>query len=122
MKEGWSRFAIAGTGHLSSPNTSGYCTRSEEAVTGLTGFHSGHGVAICAMLSRSTKPQGNAAMPEIVVYAAEGRTVEQKKKLLKAITHAVVDAFEVEPNSVTVSIIETPKHLKAKGGVPFDER
>lgn len=61
-------------------------------------------------------------MPEIVVYAAEGRSLEQKKKLLKGLTQAVVDAFDVEPEVVTVSIIETPKHLKAKGGVPFDER
>ena len=61
-------------------------------------------------------------MPEVVVYAAEGRTLEQKKKLLKAITAAVVESFEVDANSVTVSIMETPKHLKSKGGVPFDER
>ncbi|WP_288444926.1 tautomerase family protein [uncultured Pantoea sp.] len=61
-------------------------------------------------------------MPEIVVYAAEGRSVEQKKKLLKAITQAVVDSFEIEADVVTVSIIETPKHHKSKGGVPFDER
>ncbi len=61
-------------------------------------------------------------MPEVVVYAAEGRTLEQKKKLLKAITAAVVESFEIDANSVTVSIMETPKHLKSKGGVPFDER
>lgn len=61
-------------------------------------------------------------MPEIVVYAAEGRSVEQKKKLLKAITQAVVDSFEIDSDVVTVSIIETPKHHKSKGGVPFDER
>lgn len=61
-------------------------------------------------------------MPEIVVYAAEGRSVEQKKKLLKAITQAVVDSFEIDADVVTVSIIETPMHHKSKGGVPFDER
>ena len=61
-------------------------------------------------------------MPEIVVYAAEGRSVEQKKKLLKAITQAVVDSFEIDADVVTVSIIETPKHHTSKGGVPFDER
>jgi len=65
---------------------------------------------------------GAAEMPEIVVYAAEGRTIEQKKKLLKAVTAAVADSFEIDANSVTVSIIETPKHHKSKGGVPFDER
>ena len=61
-------------------------------------------------------------MPEIIVYAAEGRTVEQKKTLLQAVTVAVAESFEIDANSVTVSIIETPKHHKAKGGIPFDER
>jgi 4-oxalocrotonate tautomerase len=74
------------------------------------------------MLKPNLNPQGETEMPEIVVYAAEGRTVEQKKKLLKAVTAAVADSFEIDANSVTVSIIETPKHHKSKGGVPFDER
>nr|WP_313375747.1 hypothetical protein [Pantoea sp. CTOTU50773] len=42
--------------------------------------------------------------------------------MLKAVTAAVADSFEIDANSVTVSIIETPKHHKSKGGVPFDER
>lgn len=65
---------------------------------------------------------GEDVMPEVVVYAAEGRSVEQKKKLLKAITTAVSESFEIDKNAVVVSIVETPLHMKSKGGIPFDER
>ncbi len=61
-------------------------------------------------------------MPEVVVYAVAGRSAEQKKALMKDITDAVAKNFSVQPDNVTVSIIETPKTDKAKGGVPFSER
>jgi 4-oxalocrotonate tautomerase len=61
-------------------------------------------------------------MPEIVVYAIEGRTAQQKKGLMKDITDAVVNNFQVPPESVTVQIVESKKDSKAKGGVPFTER
>ena len=34
-------------------------------------------------------------MPEIIVYAVEGRTAEQKKSLMKDITDAVVKNFVI---------------------------
>ena len=61
-------------------------------------------------------------MPEVVVYLAEGRTLEQKRGLVKEITDAVVKNCKVDPNVVTVSIMETPLANKAKGGVLFSER
>jgi len=61
-------------------------------------------------------------MPEIYVHAVEGRTVEQKRALVKDITAAVVTHFKVAPEAVMVEIVETPKHNKAKGGVLFSER
>jgi len=61
-------------------------------------------------------------VPEVIVYLAEGRTPEQKKSLMKDITDAVVKNAKVPPDAVTVSIMETPKVNKAKGGVPFSER
>jgi 4-oxalocrotonate tautomerase len=60
-------------------------------------------------------------MPEVVVYLAEGRTIDQKRGLVKGITDAVVKNCDVEPGVVTVSIMETPKMNKAKGGVLFSE-
>ena len=61
-------------------------------------------------------------MPEIIVYAVEGRTAEQKKSLMKDITDAVVNNFQVPLETVTVQIVELKKDSKAKGGVPFTER
>ncbi|NIF21248.1 MULTISPECIES: tautomerase family protein [Pantoea] len=61
-------------------------------------------------------------MPEVVVFAAEGRSDAQKRTLLKKITEAVVESFGVDKESVIVSIQETPKKHKSRGGVPFDER
>jgi len=61
-------------------------------------------------------------MPEVYVHAAEGRTVEQKKALMKAITEAVSTHFNAPPEHVTVTIVESLKINKSKGGVPFSER
>ena len=60
-------------------------------------------------------------MPEVVVYLAEGRSLDQKRGLVKEITDAVVKNCKVDPNVVTVSIMETAKTNKAKGGVLFSE-
>jgi 4-oxalocrotonate tautomerase len=61
-------------------------------------------------------------MPEIIVYAAEGRSLAQKKGLLQDITSAVVKNFGVDPDQVVVQIVEAPLALKAKGGILFSER
>ena len=61
-------------------------------------------------------------MPEVHVYAAEGRSLDQKRQLVKEITDAVVKNFQVDPDVVVVQIIEAPKTMKARGGVLFSER
>ncbi len=61
-------------------------------------------------------------MPEVYIYAVEGRTLEQKRALVKDVTDAVVRHFKVEPMTVMVQIMETPKHSKAKGGILFCDR
>jgi 4-oxalocrotonate tautomerase len=60
-------------------------------------------------------------MPEVVVYILEGRTLEQKRGLVKDITAAVVKNAGAAPEAVTISLIETAKASKAKGGVLFSE-
>ncbi|MCX5516711.1 4-oxalocrotonate tautomerase [Kaistia algarum] len=61
-------------------------------------------------------------MPEVIVYAVEGRTLEQKRGLVRDITDAVVKNFGAAPEGVTIQIVEAPKTDKAKGGVLFSER
>ena len=61
-------------------------------------------------------------MPEIYIYAVEGRTMDQKRSLVKDVTDAVVRHFHVTPGDVMVQIMETPKTSKAKGGILFSDR
>jgi 4-oxalocrotonate tautomerase len=60
-------------------------------------------------------------MPEIYVHAVKGRTLEQKRALIKDITDAVVKNFTVPAEAVTVEIMESEPTAKAKGGVLFSE-
>jgi 4-oxalocrotonate tautomerase len=60
-------------------------------------------------------------MPEVVVYSLVGRSLDQKRALAKDITDAVVKNFGATPEQVTVSIVETPRDSKAKGGVLFSD-
>jgi 4-oxalocrotonate tautomerase len=61
-------------------------------------------------------------MPEVYVYALQGRSVEQKRALMKDITDAVVKNFATTADAVTVQIVEAPKTDKSKGGIPFSEQ
>jgi 4-oxalocrotonate tautomerase len=55
-------------------------------------------------------------MPIIVVEADEGRTVEQKRGLVKDITDAVCKNFNVTPQTVTILIHEQKKENRGTGG------
>ncbi|HYM68181.1 MAG TPA: tautomerase family protein [bacterium] len=61
-------------------------------------------------------------MPEVYVHAVRGRTLEQKRALVKDITDAVVRNFAVSADAVMVEIVEIDPSCKAKGGVLFSER
>ena len=61
-------------------------------------------------------------MPEVIVELAEGRTVEQKRTLVREITDTIVRVCQVDPQAVVVIIHENPKTDKAKGGVLFSDR
>ena len=61
-------------------------------------------------------------MPLVTVKAIEGRTIEQKRGLVKDITEAVVKNFKVEPDSVTIDILEYNKENLSKAGKLFLDR
>jgi len=61
-------------------------------------------------------------MPLVTVKALEGRTIEQKRGLVRDITEAVVKNFKVEPEAVTVDIVEHSKENLAKAGKLFMDR
>jgi len=54
-------------------------------------------------------------MPEVVVYMLEGRTLEQRRGLVKDITAAVVKNAAVPPDAVSVALVEIPKGFKGQG-------
>ncbi|MBS0591098.1 MAG: tautomerase family protein [Proteobacteria bacterium] len=60
-------------------------------------------------------------MPEVVVYALAGRTAQQKQRLMRAITDAVAEHFEVPAAGIIVQIVEAAADSKSKGGVAYSE-
>ncbi len=55
-------------------------------------------------------------MPRITIEADEGRTIEQKRGLVRDITEAVTKNFNVPPEAVSIIIHETKKGNRAKAG------
>ena len=61
-------------------------------------------------------------MPTLRVELLEGRTPEQKKELVKAVTQAVVDTLGSKPESVDVLLYDIKRADWATGGVLWSER
>lgn len=61
-------------------------------------------------------------MPIIHVNMYEGRTIDQKRKLVTAMTDAVVKSLEVKPDLVRIILHEIPKHNLAVAGVLASDR
>lgn len=60
-------------------------------------------------------------MPEIIIYAMEGRTQEQKRGLVRDITDACVKHLDAPAEAVVIQLVECPPSSKAKGGILFSE-
>lgn len=61
-------------------------------------------------------------MPLVTVKAIQGRTIEQKRGLVRDITKAVVKNFKVESESVTIDLLEYSKENLAKARKLFIDR
>ncbi|MES2481562.1 MAG: 4-oxalocrotonate tautomerase [Pseudomonadota bacterium] len=61
-------------------------------------------------------------MPTLRVELMEGRTVEQKKALVQALTQAVVDTLGSKPESVDVLLFDIKRQDWATGGVLWSEK
>ena len=55
-------------------------------------------------------------MPLVIIKADEGRTIEQKRGLVKDITEAVCKNFNVESDAVSIHIMEGKKENRGKAG------
>jgi 4-oxalocrotonate tautomerase len=60
-------------------------------------------------------------MPEVYIYVAEGRSVEQKRKVAREMTDVLIQNFNVPPEVVVVQFVEAPRDSKARGGILFSE-
>ena len=61
-------------------------------------------------------------MPVVTVQIAKGRTVEQKRRMVEALTHALVSTIDVEPDWVTVLIIELDRENWSTGGILHSDK
>ncbi len=55
-------------------------------------------------------------MPVIIIEADEGRTIEQKRGLVKDVTDAVCRNFNVKPEAVRIHIHEGKKENRSVAG------
>jgi len=55
-------------------------------------------------------------VPFIAVHLYEGRTIEQKREIVAAITEAVVRTAKTSPEATEVVIHDIPRHNWAKAG------
>lgn len=56
-------------------------------------------------------------MPIIDLKLLEGRTLDEKRKLVAAVTDAVVESLGVKPDSVRIVLHEMPKDNYSVAGV-----
>ncbi len=61
-------------------------------------------------------------MPIIHVNMFEGRTLDQKRKLVTSMTEAVVKSLDVKPEAVHIILHDLPKQNIATAGVLASDR
>jgi 4-oxalocrotonate tautomerase len=61
-------------------------------------------------------------MPIIEFHLLEGRSVEQKRRLMTQVTQAVVSALDVRPETVRILIHDLPADNFSVAGVSARER
>jgi 4-oxalocrotonate tautomerase len=61
-------------------------------------------------------------MAHVQITMLEGRTVEQKRRAVKRITEVLKEEFNVNPEKLTIAIIEVPLHGYARNGLLMTDR
>ncbi len=61
-------------------------------------------------------------MPHIQVTMLKGRSTEQKRKLVKRLTDAMVEEAGATRDAVTVALVEVEKEDFARGGTLIADR
>ncbi|MEW6088748.1 MAG: 2-hydroxymuconate tautomerase [bacterium] len=61
-------------------------------------------------------------MPIVNIQILKGRSLEQKKKMSKAVTDAIISSIGVKPDAVWIVIEEMEKENFATGGILHSEK
>ncbi len=61
-------------------------------------------------------------MPHVQVTLLQGRSTDQKRKLVTRITDALVEECNASRDAITVAIVEVPKEDFARGGTLIADR
>lgn len=61
-------------------------------------------------------------MPIVTIDFYKGRTLEQKRAMVKKVTEALVETIQCKPESVQISLRETSPDEVANGGILNSDR
>ena len=61
-------------------------------------------------------------MAHVQITLLEGRTIEQKRRVVKRITEALKEELNVKPEKLTIAFVEVPRHDYARNGVLIADR
>lgn len=61
-------------------------------------------------------------MPYVMITLREGRTVEQKREMVKAVTEAIARTINAKPEAIHIIVTDQPAHNLAKEGVLLSDR
>lgn len=56
-------------------------------------------------------------MPIVQIHLIEGRTIDQKRKLVESVTKAICESVNTTPEHVKIILSDMAKHDYAIGGV-----
>jgi 4-oxalocrotonate tautomerase len=61
-------------------------------------------------------------MAHVQITMLEGRTIEQKRRAVKRITEVMKEELNVNPEKLTITLIEIPRQSYARNGVLISDR
>jgi 4-oxalocrotonate tautomerase len=61
-------------------------------------------------------------MPYVTIVLREGRSVEQKREMVKAVTEAIARTTGARPEAVHIIVHDEPAHNLARDGILLSER
>ena len=61
-------------------------------------------------------------MPIIHIHLLDGRTVDQKRNLVKAVTDAVVSTIDTKPEAVKIILHDMATHDYATAGILYRDK